>query len=83
MLTLGQIVRVINIKPLSDSGVVPPLVLGEEKKIEAVTGCGCGEVHLDLGLKSRYNYITCYKCGDDLPFGDRIHWTHSSRVEPV
>lgn len=83
MLKLGQAVRVINIAPLSDSGIVPPLSLGEERKIEAFTSCGCGEIHLDLGLKSKYNYIKCYKCGDELQLGYKIHWAHSSRVEPI
>lgn len=59
----------------------PPLELGEEYTILRVYTCGCGEKHYDAQLKSKLNWVTCHKCGEELPDGMTWHWAHSSRFK--
>ena len=42
-----------------------------------------GNQHLDLCLKSMYNFITSWETGEELPDGDSIHWVSPHRVEIV
>jgi hypothetical protein len=83
MFHLGQVIRCIVTRALSESGIKPALTMAQEYKIEAATKCSCGELHIDVGLKSEYNYVRCYKCGEELPHGDKIHWCNSSRFDLV
>jgi len=61
----------------------PDLKLGETKKILGTHTCKCGELHLNVGLLSDINYVSCYKCGEHLPNGNFIHWAHSSRFSLI
>lgn len=73
--------KCINVLPLVGNEVAPPLELNKEyEKVETYT-CRCGQEHYNVGLKSNYNWISCYKCGIPIPKGDMIHWCHPSRFE--
>lgn len=78
---VGDTVRCINNLPFHDREVGPPLV---DKGIylvrEIVTTKGDND-HLDVGLKSKYNYVSCQATGMHIPRGEEIHWCHPSRFE--
>jgi hypothetical protein len=59
----------------------PNLRNGEEKIVKATHVCGCGELHLDVGLLSELNYVSCFKCAEVLP--GEAHWCHSGRFKLV
>lgn len=69
----------IDNKPLQGNVVAPPLQEKEEYPVIDVYECFCGQKHIDVGLKSEYNYIRCYKCESNLPNGNKIHWCHPTR----
>lgn len=71
----------INNSPLPNNEVAPPLIVGNEYKLVQEFVCICGQNHFDVGLKSRYSFISCYKCGKQLPNGDKIHWCHPTRFQ--
>jgi hypothetical protein len=71
----------INIEPLPENEVAPPLELNKEYSVIQTYICKCGEGHYDVGLKSKYNWIRCYKCKREIPKGDSIHWAHPSRFK--
>lgn len=82
MFTLHQTVKTIDVKPLKGNDVAPPL--GEINKlftIKQMHFCSCGMEHLDVGLKSIHNRITCWHCKEVLPNSSSggIHWCHPSR----
>lgn len=71
----------INIKPLEGNEIAPPLELGKDYSIVKTYECKCGQIHYDVGLTSKYNWVSCYKCKKEIPGGDIIHWCHPSRFE--
>ena len=75
--------KVINDDFLPGNDVKPPIKIGEEYICLGTYSCECGESHINIGLKSDYNYITCYKCQEELPQGDVVHWCHNSRFEVI
>jgi hypothetical protein len=75
--------KCINISPLEGNTIAPPLTLGGEYTIVKYYECKCGQLHYDVGLKSKYNWISCYNCKKEIPQGDLIHWTHPSRFVSV
>lgn len=77
----GEALRVINVAPFGERKIAPPLTLGSIVNLHKTYICGCGENHLDVGLISEYNFITCHKCYEELPDGENIHWAHASRFE--
>jgi hypothetical protein len=77
------ILKVINTAPMPGNKIAPPLTLGEAVRFRKMHICKCGERHYDVGLSSEVNSVTCYKCREELPDGDEIHWAHSSRFEVV
>lgn len=78
-----QFLKAINVEPFPGKKIAPPLVLGHVYMLEQDITCTCGEHHMHVGLRSDYNFITCHKCGEELPDGDKIHWAHSSRFKIV
>lgn len=80
-MTAGGIVTAINDKPLPGNSVAPPLELGKTYVIAKVIHDKKGNPHLDVGLKSKYNFITSYETKEELPDGEKIHWCHPSRFE--
>ena len=63
--------------------VAPPLELGKIYLVDRRTLDENGNEHLDVGLKSKYNYIRSWETKEELPDGDKIHWCHPSRFEKV
>lgn len=74
-----NVVIAMNNKPLTGNTIAPPLVEGTQYVIKEVYTCKCGQEHIDVGLASMYNYVSCYTCKLELPKGDKIHWCHPSR----
>ena len=66
---------------LPGNDVAPTLNLEEEYGAKDVITCTCGSKHVDVGLKSNYNFISCFECKEPLPDGNQIHWCHPSRFE--
>lgn len=52
--------KCINNKPLQGNDIAPPLMLDRDYELKMKFLCDCGLEHWDVGLKSRYNYISCY-----------------------
>ena len=67
----------INSKILPGNEIAPMLTEGCSYVAKHVIQCKCGETHINVGLESTLNYISCYKCRQELP--DKWHWCHSSR----
>lgn len=82
-MTPGGLVTAINNKPLSGNSVAPPLEVGKNYVILNVIKDKKGNPHFDVGLESKYNYITSFETKEELPDGDKIHWCHPSRFELV
>lgn len=68
----------VNTKALIGNDVGPPLK-EEDYKAKQVYECACGQKHIDVGLKSNYNYVRCYNCEAELPNCREIHWCHPTR----
>jgi hypothetical protein len=47
--------------------------------VRNIVTCGCGRQHLDVGLPSYLEYVSCYECNEELTQGTVIHWCHASR----
>lgn len=75
--------------PGNDEG--PQIKNGQRCLALVVHKCGCGDSHISIAVRdaegtvhnlvSHLNYVTCYKCRDQLPnsaYGG-VHWCHSSR----
>jgi len=76
-----QSLKCVNDGMLAGSGYKPAVKTGENYSLENSCLCGCGQVHYDVGLVSKLNYVSCYKCGRNLPESDKIHWANSTRFE--
>lgn len=74
-------VEVVNTKPLPGNTVAPPLKEEEVYTVERIYFDKQGNQHLDVGLKSEYEYISSYETGEWLPQGHKIHWCHPSRFK--
>lgn len=76
-------VRAVDTLPLGDNEVAPPLKMDENYTVKDICVDSAGNQHLDVGLKSRYNYVRSFETQEELPKGDSIHWCHPSRFELV
>lgn len=76
----GDNITCNNNLPLKGNMIAPPLTIGTDYPVVNVITCDCGSKHIDVGLKSEYNYITCYECKEKLP-NSEIHWCHPSRFD--
>lgn len=79
----GLTLRVIHDKILTGNDVGPDIKNGITYVALDTYTCNCGELHIDIGLKSIYNSISCYKCGEELPNGSEVHWCHELRFEII
>lgn len=80
-ITEGDTLNCVNSKNLPGNMVAPPLEEGAEYPALKVIACSCGKQHIDVGLKSEYNWVSCYNCKEILPESDQIHYCHPSRFE--
>lgn len=82
-----DVVKVIKTDVLPGNKIAPPFKLSEHYTIKSTHVCKCGELHIDVGLVSEINFVTCHKCREQLPNGQpegsANHWAHSSRFELV
>lgn len=67
-------------EPLKGNTIAPPLTLDQEYPALQVITCGCGKKHIDVGLKSEYNFVSCHACNEILPQTE-VHWCHPGRFE--
>ncbi len=72
-----------NIDPMPGNDVSPPLELGKEYPLIQIVKDSKGNEHYDVGLVSRYKYITSHETKEELPLGDQIHWCHPSRFTKI
>lgn len=75
----SDVLKCINIKPLTGNDVAPNLTDGLNYRILAIIKCSCGQDHYDVGLTSLYNFIRCHDCKEHLPNGENVHWCHPTR----
>lgn len=79
----GDNVIVVKIEKLPGNSMASPLKMGNKHVVLSTTTCSCGKQHLNLGLASEYNSISCHSCKKDLKDGDKIHWCHPSCVKLI
>lgn len=77
---VGDSVIINNDKPLPGNEIAPPIIVGQRLEVKEVLTCKCGSKHIDLGLKSKVNWVSCFECSENLPRGSEIHWCHPSRL---
>lgn len=79
--------KCINVNPLEGNDVAPPLTLESEYHPVHVHQCPepCNQVHFDVGLISKHNFVRCHNCQKVLPnsqIGGQ-HWCHPTRFEKI
>jgi hypothetical protein len=85
--TLGDKVLCVFIDKLRDNTVAPPLQKEGEYTVQDICEDAEGNQHLDVGLRSSYNFVRSIETGEELPKGTQwqkdgdniIHWCHPSR----
>lgn len=80
---VGDIVKITDDSPLSGNKIAPPVTVGDEYPIRNIVIDRKGNQHLDLGLESKYEYISSWETEEHLPDGDKIHWVSPWRVDVV
>jgi hypothetical protein len=78
---VGEKLVCVKIEPLNDNKIAPPLTLGETYKVDTICLDKEGNQHLNVGLKSKVEFIRSIETGEALPDGDKIHWCHPSRFK--
>ncbi len=73
-------VTIINDEPLPGNDKKPAVKIGEAHVVKNITVDKEGFQHLDLGLKSNYNYVRSFETKEELKDGDKIHWVSTRRV---
>ncbi len=80
---VGNALKVIKVGNLPGHNKAPQLTMGELKEAKEVLTCKCGSKHIDVGLKSKLEFVSCFECKQELPRGSEIHWCHPSRFEII
>jgi len=80
-ISVGAALICKNDKPLKGNTIAPPVKLDETYEAKQVITCSCGKKHIDVGLVSEFNWVSCNDCKEVLPESDKIHWCHPSRFE--
>lgn len=78
---IGDTIICINNKVLPKNEVGPSLIEGKQYTVRGITEDIKGNQHLDIGLESKFSYITSYETREELPDGNKIHWCHPSRFK--
>ncbi len=73
--------KVVLDKPFPVNEIGPDIKNEQEYELKEEYTCNCKEVHYNIGLPLKVNYVECYKCRERLP--DTTHWCHSSRFTKV
>jgi hypothetical protein len=77
--TVGETVTCVYALPLPGNEIAPKLELGKEYRLSEGIKDSKGNNHFNVGLGSWHNYIRSYETGEELPWGNQIHWCHPSR----
>lgn len=77
--------KCINIKPLEGNDVAPPLELNKDYELLNTCEDKKGNKHYNVGLKSKFNYVSSIETGETLPGSGigGVHWCHPSRFEII
>jgi hypothetical protein len=78
---VGDTLKCIDTKIAEGFDVAPPLELGKEYSLKEIITDEKGNHHFDVGLVSKYNWITSRETQETLERGNKIHWCHPSRFE--
>lgn len=76
---VGDSIICIKVEPMPKNDKAPELELNKEYIAKELFQCGCGELHINIGLPLNLNYVECYKCRETLP--NTNHWCHYSRFK--
>jgi hypothetical protein len=79
---VGDVVQCINNNVLEGNEFGPSKILlrlAEHYTIKDIIEDSQGNQHLDIGLKSIYNYIRSWETKEELTRGDKVQWCHPSR----
>lgn len=80
-LKVGDNVRVVNHLPLKGNENGPTFTKKEYVVKQVMTHNG--HDHIDVGIDSPFNTITCWETGEELPDGDKIQWCYPLRFEKI
>lgn len=83
MYKVGDKVEIVFDGYLKDRDVKPAVIMGEQHIIQGIVLDSKGNQHLNIGLKSHYNYIRSQETNEELPNGHILHYIHPSRVKKV
>jgi len=75
--------KVLDNEPLEGNEIAPPLTKGNEVTYQGHILDKDGNPHINVGIKSNYNFIRSFETKEELPQGHLIHWCHPSRFEIV
>jgi hypothetical protein len=77
MIELNDELTCVNSKPLSGNDIAPKVIEGDKYIAKELHTCGCGKLHIGVGLPMECNWVKCYDCSEELP--STTHWCHPSR----
>ena len=66
---------------LPSNEIGPPIKNGQTYTVIEEYTCGCGEVHLNVGIPSSLNFVECYLCRETLPNSNKIWWINKRRMK--
>lgn len=81
---VGDQVICVNNELMEGNDYGPPkteLIVGKEYRVEMILEDSAGNQHLDVGIKSIYNYIRSWETKEQLLGGDKVQWCHPSRFK--
>ena len=79
---MGKVsLKCLDVKPLEGNTIAPPLELDKIYDLVETLKCECGQLHYNVGLESKFNYVRCYACERELIDSGpgKIHWCHPKR----
>lgn len=59
----------------------PKIKKGKSYEVKEVFRDQDGHDHLDVGLVSELEYVSCHETKREIPRGESIHWCHPSRFK--
>jgi hypothetical protein len=73
----------INNQVLKNNDHGPLLIENEKYLVKEVYTDADGYDHIDVGVVSRLNWVSCYETKKPIPRGDKIHWCHPVRFVKI
>jgi hypothetical protein len=79
----GDTVEITDDQPLEGKDVAPPVQVGKQYPVKGIILDRDGFQHLDLGLESKYSYVSSFETEEKLRDGHKIHWVSTRRTKKV